>query len=139
MEEWDLMMDLNLRAPFLCAQKAAVRMTSGGLIINVTDVGARKSWSHFPAYGTSKAALEALTRILARAYAPGIRVNAIAPGLFLRSSETSESDWRRLIDRLPVPRAGTVEELGAAFQFLLRNDYVTGQTLIIDGGYALVE
>ena len=56
------MLDLNLRAPFFCAQQAAARMTSGGLIVNVTDVGARKSWSRFPAYGASKAALEALTR-----------------------------------------------------------------------------
>ena len=114
-------------------------MASGGLIVNVTDVGARKSWSRFPAYSASKAGLEALTGILARAYAPGIRVNAIAPGLFLRSTETSDHEWQRLIDRLPVPRAGTPVELGAAFQFLLRNDYVTGQTLAVDGGYALVE
>ncbi|HET6846013.1 MAG TPA: SDR family oxidoreductase, partial [Anaerolineales bacterium] len=73
--EWDLTMALNLRAPFLCAQEAARRMSSGGLIVNITDVGARKAWSRYAAYATSKAALEALTRILARAYAPKIRVN----------------------------------------------------------------
>jgi pteridine reductase len=137
--DWDLTLDLNLRAPFFCAQHAAKRMASGGLIINITDVGARKNWSRFPAYSASKAALEALTGILARAYAPGIRVNAIAPGLFLRSAQTSESEWRGLIDRLPMRRAGTLAELRAAFQFLLVNQYVTGQTLVIDGGYALVE
>src|SRR5574340_98769 len=85
--EWDMTMNLNLRAPFLCAQEAARRMTPGGLIINITDVGARKHWSRFAAYSASKAALDALTGILARAYAPGIRVNAIAPGLILRSED----------------------------------------------------
>ncbi len=139
LEEWNHTLDLNLRAPFFCAQQAAARMNTGGLIVNVTDVGARKAWSHFPAYVASKAALEALTGILARAYAPGIRVNAIAPGLFLRSAGTTDQDWQRLIARLPMGRAGNAEELGAAFRFLLQNDYVTGQTLVIDGGYALVE
>ncbi len=139
LEEWNLTMDLNLRAPFFCAQQAAARMSAGGLIINVTDVAARKAWSHFPAYAASKAALEALTGILARAYAPEIRVNAIAPGLFLRSHDTTEQDWQRLIAHLPLGRTGKTEELSAAFRFLLQNNYVTGQTLVIDGGYALVE
>jgi len=58
-DEWDAILDLNLRAPFLCAKEAAGRMTSGGLIVNITDVGARKSWSRFPAYSVSKAGLEA--------------------------------------------------------------------------------
>jgi pteridine reductase len=138
LSEWELTMALNLRAPFFCAQQAAARMTGGGSIINITDVGARKSWSHFPAYSASKAALETLTGILARAYAPQIRVNAIAPGLFLRSAETSEQEWKRLLDRLPMRRAGQPADLGAAFLFLLQNEYVTGQTLVVDGGYGLV-
>jgi len=136
--EWDATLDLNLRAPFLCAKEAAARMSSGGLIVNITDVGARKSWSRFPAYSVSKAGLEALTGVLARTYAPAIRVNAIAPGLVLRSGETSDSDWTRLIERLPLKRAGTADEIAAAFEFLLKNEYVTGQTLVIDGGYSLL-
>lgn len=136
--EWDLTMDLNLRAPFLCAREAAARMARGGLIVNITDVGARKSWSRFPAYVASKAGLEALTRVLARTYAPGIRVNAIAPGLILPSQQTSESDWERLTARLPMKRPGTTEEVGAALEFLLHNAYITGQTLVVDGGYSLV-
>ena len=136
--EWDTTLNLNLRAPFLCAQHAAARMTGGGLIVNITDVGARKNWSRFPAYSASKAGLEALTGILARAYAPGIRVNAIAPGLFLPSSDIARSEWDRLIQRVPMRRAGIPEELDAALLFLLHNDYVTGQTLSVDGGYGLV-
>ena len=137
-EEWDETLDLNLRAPFLCAREAAARMTSGGLIVNITDVGARKSWSRFPAYSVSKAGLEALTGVLARAYAPRIRVNAIAPGLVLQSGQTPDSDWMRLVERLPLKRAGTAEEVAAAFEFVLKNEYITGQTVVIDGGYSLL-
>lgn len=137
-EQWDTELDVNLRAPFLCAQQAAERMQQGGLIVNVTDVGARMSWSRFPAYAVSKAGLEALTRVLARAYAPKIRANAIAPGLVLRSSETSEAAWHQLLKRLPLRRAATVDEVAAALEFLLANEYVTGQTLAVDGGYSLL-
>lgn len=136
--EWDETLDLNLRAPFLCSREAAARMKEGGLIVNVTDIGARKTWTRFAAYTVSKAGLEALTAILARSLAPSIRVNAIAPGLVLRSSLLSDEEWRRLIDRLPMKRAATVEEVASALEFLLHNDYVTGQTLAVDGGYSLL-
>ena len=137
-KDWDNAFDLNLRAPFLCAQEAARRMTNGGLIVNVTDVGAHKSWSRYPAYSVSKAGLEALTKILARAFAPNIRVNAIAPGLVLQSDLVSAEEWQRLVDRLPLKRPATVKEIAEALEFLLKNEYVTGQTLVIDGGYSLL-
>jgi NAD(P)-dependent dehydrogenase (short-subunit alcohol dehydrogenase family) len=69
-ENWDTSLDLNLRAPFLLSQECAKKMTDGGLIVNITDVGAQKAWSRYPSYTVSKAALESLTRILARALAP---------------------------------------------------------------------
>jgi NAD(P)-dependent dehydrogenase (short-subunit alcohol dehydrogenase family) len=137
-DEWDATLNLNLKAPFLCAREAATRMVSGGLIVNVTDVGARKSWSRYPSYSVSKAGLEALTSILARALAPSIRVNAIAPGLVLQSDLVSPEEWKRLVDRVPLKRAGTVQEIALALEFLLKNEYVTGQTLVIDGGYSLL-
>jgi pteridine reductase len=137
-EDWDTALNLNLRAPFLCAQEAANRMTSGGLIVNVTDVGAHKSWSRYPSYTVSKAALETLTKILARALAPSIRVNAVAPGLVLQSDLVSTPEWNRLVERLPLKRAATVEEIASALDFLLNNAYVTGQTIVIDGGYSLL-
>ena len=138
LQDWDAAFNLNLRAPFLCAQEAAKRMTNGGLIVNITDVGARKSWSRYPSYSVSKAGLEALTKILARALAPSIRVNAIAPGLVLQSDLVSQDEWNRLIERLPLKRAATVEEIASTLEFLLRNEYITGQTLMIDGGYSLL-
>lgn len=137
-QEWDATLGLNLRAPFLCAREAAARMKEGGLIVNVTDIGARKTWTRFPAYSVSKAGLEALTGILARAYAPTIRVNAIAPGLVLRSDQISPGEWQRLVERLPLKRPATVDEIAGGLEFLLKNEYVTGQTLVIDGGYSLL-
>ena len=136
--DWDAAFALNLRAPFLLAQRAAKRMGDGGLIVNVTDVGAQRAWSGYPAYTVSKAALESLTRVLARAYAPKIRVNAIAPGLVLPSEDTSAEEWERLVDRLPLKRPATVEEIAAALEFLLKNEYITGQTIVVDGGYSLL-
>ncbi len=104
--EWDQTMDLNLRAPFFCAAQASQRMLEGGLIVNISDVAARKSWHAYPAYTVSKAALEALTRVQARAFAPKVRVNAIAPGLVLRSDIVPEEQWDRLTCAAAAPAPG---------------------------------
>jgi pteridine reductase len=137
-ENWDASLDLNLRAPFLLAQECAKKMTDGGLIVNITDVGAQKAWSRYPSYTVSKAALESLTKILARALAPNIRVNAIAPGLVLQSDIVSAEEWERLINRVPLKRPARTEEIASALEFLLKNEYITGQTIVVDGGYSLV-
>jgi len=136
-ENWDTALDLNLRAPFLLAQECARKMTAGGLIVNITDVGAQKAWSRYPSYTVSKAALESLTKILARAFAPKIRVNAIAPGLVLQSDIVPDEEWQRLINRIPLKRPARTEEIASALEFLLKNEYVTGQTIVVDGGYSL--
>lgn len=136
--EWDATFDLNLRAPFMLAQAAAQRMIEGGLIVNVTDVAAQKSWHVYPAYTVSKAALESLTKVLARSLAPSVRVNAIAPGLVLPSEIVSSEQWDKMIARLPLQRAAHLSEITAALDYLLKNEYVTGQTLVVDGGYSLI-
>jgi NAD(P)-dependent dehydrogenase (short-subunit alcohol dehydrogenase family) len=138
LENWDESLDLNVRAPFLLAQECAKKMTAGGLIVNITDVGAQKAWSRYPSYTVSKSALESLTRILARALAPKIRVNAIAPGLVLQSEVVSDEEWQRLIQRIPLKRPARPEEIGSALEFLLKNEYITGQTIVVDGGYSLI-
>ncbi|MRR29871.1 SDR family oxidoreductase [bacterium] len=137
--EWDDTLDLNLRAPWLCA-KAATRLMQarGGVIINVSDTGARKTWSGFPAYTISKAGLEVLTRLLARTLAPKIRVNAVAPGLILPSDETNPTDWQGLVDRLPAQHPGSSQDVVQAVLFLVHHQYITGETLIVDGGYQLI-
>lgn len=138
LEDWDASLDLNLRAPFILAQESAKKMTDGGLIVNITDVGAQKAWSRYPSYTVSKAALESLTRILARAFAPKIRVNAIAPGFVLQSDVVSSEEWQRLIGRIPLKRPARTEEIASALEFLLENEYITGQTIVVDGGYSLI-
>jgi NAD(P)-dependent dehydrogenase (short-subunit alcohol dehydrogenase family) len=148
-ERWDAVFDLNLRAPWLCARAAARMMQnpaaanapgacSEGVIINITDSGAQKAWTGFPAYVLSKSALESLTRLLARSLAPSVRVNAVAPGLILPSSGLSLEQWQRLVDRLPLQTAGQPEDVARAVLFLVQNPYITGQVLAIDGGYQLV-
>jgi pteridine reductase len=137
-ENWDTALDLNLRAPFLLAQACAQKMTEGGLIVNITDVGAQKAWSRYPSYTVSKAALESLTKILARALAPKIRVNAIAPGFVLQSDIVAPEEWERLIGRVPLKRPARSEEITSALEFLLKNEYITGQTIVVDGGYSLI-
>lgn len=138
LENWDQSLDLNLRAPFLLAQEASQKMTNGSLIVNITDVGAQKTWSRYPSYTVSKAALESLTKILARAYAPRIRVNAIAPGFVLQSDIVPAEEWERLIKRVPLKRPARPEEIASALEFLWKNEYITGQTIVVDGGYSLV-
>ena len=138
LENWDSTLDLNLRAPFLLARESSQKMPEGGLIVNITDVGAQKAWSRYPSYTVSKAALESLTRILARALAPKIRVNAIAPGFVLQSDIVPAGEWERLIRRVPLKRPARPEEIAAALEFLLKNEYITGQTIVVDGGYSLI-
>jgi NAD(P)-dependent dehydrogenase (short-subunit alcohol dehydrogenase family) len=138
-QDWDETMALNLRAPWLCARRASLLMQAeGGMIVNITDAGAHKTWTGFPVYIVAKSALETLTRLLARSLAPNVRVNAIAPGLILPSDGMDPADWDRLVGRLPLQRSGDVQEIAATILFLLHNSYITGQTLVIDGGYQLV-
>lgn len=137
-ENWDTSLDLNLRAPFLLSQEASKKMTDGGLIVNITDVGAQKAWSRYPSYTVSKAALESLTKILARGLAPKIRVNAIAPGFVLQSDIVPPDEWERLIQRVPLKRPARPDEIASALEFLLKNEYITGQVIVIDGGYSLI-
>lgn len=136
--DWDATFALNLRAPFLLAQQVAKRMEEGGLIVNITDVGAHKLWTGYPAYVVSKSALETLTRLLAKAYAPGIRVNDIAPGLVLPSDNATLEEWEKLVDCLPLKRPASLDEVASALGFLLDNPSVTGQTVVVDGGFSLI-
>ncbi|MDK1027819.1 MAG: SDR family oxidoreductase [Anaerolineae bacterium] len=138
LEQWDIAINLNLRAPFLNAQQASRRMKRGGLIVNISDIGAAKAWSRFPSYTVSKAALESLTKVLARSFAPMVRVNAIAPGLVLPSNNVSDKEWDKLVGNLPLKRPAKPEEIYSALGILLKNEYITGQTIAVDGGYSLL-
>ena len=138
MAEFDAAIALNLRAPFICSQMAYRRMENGGIIINISDIASQKSWLGYPAYTISKAGLDSMTRILARSFAPKVRVNAISPGLVLKSDSHNSEDWDRLVNRLPLQRAASLAELNGALEFLIKNEYITGQTIVIDGGYSML-
>lgn len=136
-DQWDETLDINLRAPLLCSQEAARRMQDGGVIINLTDTGARKTWTSYGAYTVSKAGLETLTRLCARAFAPAVRVNAVAPGLILPSPDTSPEDWEKLVKKVPARMSGSEQDIVRTVLFLVRNGYITGETVHVDGGYGL--
>ena len=138
-DDWDLTMDLNLRAVWLCSSLAYHHMKEhGGNIINISDSGAGRMWTGYPAYSISKAAVEVLTQLLAKSFTPNIRVNAIAPGLILPSNEFPADKWENLVNKLPLKKQGNVEQINEGINFLIQNEYITGQTIVIDGGYQLV-
>jgi NAD(P)-dependent dehydrogenase (short-subunit alcohol dehydrogenase family) len=135
-KEFDESMAINLRAPLVCSQEAGKRMSNGGLI-NISDIGAGKNWLGYPIYTISKAGLEVLTRIMAKALAPKIRVNAIAPGLILPPLDMNSDSWDKLIQKVPLKRSALPEEIASMVEYLIKNQYITGQVIDIDGGYSL--
>jgi NAD(P)-dependent dehydrogenase (short-subunit alcohol dehydrogenase family) len=139
--EWDDLMDVNLKAPFFLSRDAGMRMKERGegAIINVADVAALRPWLDYIPYSAAKSALVALTRGLARALAPEVRVNAVAPGAILLPEGTSDEEARRLESRTPLQSLGTPDDLVAAVLFLLEGArYTTGEVILIDGGRHLV-
>lgn len=131
---WDAMMALNVRAPFLAAQAAAPRMTSGGAIVNIADLAAFETWPAYVPHGISKAAVVQMTRALARVLAPDIRVNAVAPGAVLLPDDWDDAAHMRLADTTPLRRLGTADDVVEAVLYLATARYVTGTVLHVDGG-----
>jgi pteridine reductase len=134
--DFDRVMAVNLRAPFLCAQAAARAMgRRGGRIINIADVGAVRGWPSYIPYGASKAGLVMLTRGLAVALAPSIQVNAVAPGVVLLPEGFPRARARRLADAIPMRRPGQPRDVAEAVRFFATcPSYITGQVLFVDGG-----
>jgi NAD(P)-dependent dehydrogenase (short-subunit alcohol dehydrogenase family) len=135
-EGWDLQMDTNAKAPFFVARRAASLMRSrgAGKIINIADVAGEVIWPAYLPYSISKAALIAVNRGLAKAYAPDIQVNAIAPGPILFPEYYTEEQKRAAIDRTLLKRAGSPQDIVNAVIFLIENDYITGELIHVDGG-----
>ena len=134
-DQWDDMFALNLRAPFFCAQAAAAAMGGrGGAIVNIADLAGLEVWPAYIPHGISKAGVIHMTRALARALAPRIRVNAVAPGAVLLPDDWTADDAERLTRTTPLRRIGSPEDVSQAVLYLLEADYVTGETLIVDGG-----
>ena len=134
---WDTALDTNLKAPFFCAQAAAPLLKqSRGVIINFADIGGILPWPGYIPHCASKAGVIMLTKCLAKALAPEVRVNAIAPGTITMSGDASE--WEAdFIRRSPLHRTGTPEDVGDAVSFLIHSKFMTGHVLILDGGRTL--
>ncbi|MFN2637315.1 MAG: SDR family oxidoreductase [Gemmatimonadaceae bacterium] len=134
-EDWDAMFALNLRAPFFLAQSAARAMRDhGGAIVNIADLAAFEAWRGYIPHSITKAGIVQMTRGLAHALAPKIRVNAIAPGPVLLPEGWTQQDADKLISTTPLARLGTPDDVAQAVLYLLSADYVTGETIIVDGG-----
>ena len=106
-------------------------------IINITDVGAIKPWADYILYCSSKAGLLGATKALAKELAPAICVNAIAPGIVSANADFEMDEKKRQLAFIPAARFGTAVEVAQAVKFLIENDYITGQTLNIDGGRSI--
>lgn len=133
--DWDYIHTVNLKAVFFCCQKAARLMakTGGGHIVNISSLGGIRPWADHAHYCASKAGVIMLTRALAKAFAPSITVNSVAPGVIPFGDVDSRAE--AMIRATPAGRAGTAEEIAdAVVYFLNASNFVTGQILAVDGG-----
>lgn len=139
-EEWDAVLDVNLRGPHLLVRACGELLrASGGAVVNIADHMGTKPWVRYGAHSVSKAALIHLTRIQARALAPECRVNAIAPGLVLPPDGLSGDALEREVEATLVKRVGSPQDVVEAVLYLARASYVTGQLLPVDGGGTILE
>jgi len=133
--DWDFIHSVNLKSVFFCCQAAARIMLAGdgGHIVNISSLGALKPWAENAHYCSSKAGVVMLTRVLAKAWAPKISVNSVAPGVI--PFEESDERIQRFIAATPAGRAGTGDEIAEAVLFFLKSTrFITGQLVAVDGG-----
>lgn len=136
---WERHISVNLRAPLLLSQhfSAALPKDADGTIINLIDQRVWNLTPHFVSYTVSKSGLWTLTRTLALALAPRIRVNAIGPGPTLPSRRQSDRQFSRQVERTPLGRANSMDEICAAVRFILDASSMTGQMIALDSGQHL--
>jgi NAD(P)-dependent dehydrogenase (short-subunit alcohol dehydrogenase family) len=135
-EQWDLIQNTNLKSQFLCAQAAAqlMKRNGRGRIVNISSLGGLLAWPKYAHYCVSKAGVIMLTRCLARALAPEILVNSVAPGTIQFEGDLPDEEYIR---RAPLHRTGTGEDIAEAVVFFCKTDFVTGQVMAVDGGRML--
>ncbi|HLJ17511.1 MAG TPA: SDR family oxidoreductase, partial [Bryobacteraceae bacterium] len=136
--DWDYVHNVNLKGAFFCCQQGAklMRKSGGGRIVNISSLGGLRPWAHNAHYCASKAGLIMLTQALAKAFAPDITVNSVAPGVIAFGPLTGLSE--RLVSITPAHRPGTADEVADAVVYFLRaSNFVTGQIMAVDGGLGL--
>ncbi|HEV2708630.1 MAG TPA: SDR family oxidoreductase [Edaphobacter sp.] len=136
-EQWDTMFATNTRAPFLMAKAAYPHLRAAtGRIINIGSLGGLHPWATHGHYCTSKAALHMLSKTMAKAWAPEISVNCIAPGMIVQGEVDEE--YEHFARKTPMQRNGTAEDVAAAARFFATAPhFITGQLLAVDGGLGL--
>lgn len=136
-EQWDGILTTNLKSQFLCAQAAVplMKRQGQGRIINLSSLGGLLAWPGYTHYCVSKAGSIMLTRCLARALAPEILVNSVAPGTIQFEGEPPDEEYIR---RVPLHRTGAGDDIAGAVVFLATAEFITGQVIVVDGGRALV-
>lgn len=141
-EQWDRAMNVNLKSQYLCAQEAApiMKKQGRGRIVNLSSAGGLLAWPAYTHYCVSKAGAIMLTRCLARALAPEILVNSVAPGTIeFPGDDMRQSDHlKEYVERVPLHRTGRGEDIAGAVLYLATAEFVTGQIIVVDGGRTLV-
>jgi len=134
--QWDELLGTNARAPFFLAQAAAPHLAAtNGAIVNIVDIYAEQPLAGHAIYSMSKAALAAMTKALARDLAPDVRVNGVAPGAILwPDAGKNEAAQQALIERTPLKRTGSPDDIAGAVLWLLDASFVTGEIVRVDGG-----
>jgi NAD(P)-dependent dehydrogenase (short-subunit alcohol dehydrogenase family) len=138
--DWDFLLGINLKGPFFCAQAAArMMMRQGrGNIINISSLGGLQAWPSYMHYCASKAGLISLTRSLAKALAPTIRVNSVAPGTILFPDEDRSATIRKIIRSTPLKKAGNANDIAQMVVYLAtHSSFITGQVFVVDGGKSI--
>jgi len=133
--DWDFIHSVNLKATFFCCQQAAriMKRQGSGRIVNISSLGGIRPWAEHAHYCASKAGVIMLTRALAKAFAPDITVNSVAPGVI--PFDDIDERGKRMIEYTPARRGGTPDEIAdAVVYFLTASNFVTGQILAVDGG-----
>jgi len=140
-EDWDQIINVNLKAPFFLSMGLSkVLALSQGSIVNIVDIHSDRPLKNFSIYNISKAGLKMLTKTLAKEFAPNIRVNGISPGSITwpqDDSQLSEKEKIKMLNRIPLSRQGSPNDIAQAVMFLANSKYITGQVIIIDGGRSL--
>ncbi len=133
-------LQVNLIAPVMLAAAAwpHFRKEGRGKVVNLVDIYAERPWEKYIAYCTAKAGLVNATRSLAKAMAPVVQVNAVAPGVAQFPEDADEDSRMRILARVPLARPGSPEDIARTVRFLLADaDYITGQVLAVDGGRSI--
>jgi NAD(P)-dependent dehydrogenase (short-subunit alcohol dehydrogenase family) len=138
-QQWDTIFDTNVRGPFLVSQQALPHLRKqSGRIINLGSLGGLRAWPTHAHYCSSKAALHMLTKAMAKALAPGIAVNCVAPGMIDLGEKAAAGFMRRMAAQTPMRRNGSAADVAAAIMFFATAPhFITGQILTVDGGLGL--